>query len=75
MKKKPINKFLLTTAQAQIKEKITDPIPPEKQVAIMLYLYGCTEQDFTDMQNQINAPKPTLVKIQNHLRDRWKEDG
>jgi hypothetical protein len=69
-----MNKFLLDIAKEQIKEKITDSIPPEKQVAIMLYQYGCTEKEFAEMHDEIDAPKPTLVKIQNHLRDRWKLD-
>lgn len=80
MKKKEIvdkpwvNKFLLDTAKAHIKEKITDPMPPEKQVAIMLYLYGCKEQEFADMREYLDIDQPTHLRIQNHLRDRWRED-
>lgn len=70
-----MNKFLLDKAKSEIKEKITERIPPEKQVAIMLYLYGCTEQEFTEMRDHIDVSKPIFVKIQNHLRDRWQEDS
>lgn len=70
-----VNKFLLDTAKQHIKEKITDPMPPEKQVAIMLYLYGCKEQEFSDMREYLDIDKPTHLRIQNHLRDRWREDA
>ena len=69
-----MNKFLLKMAQHQIKEKVIDPIPPEKDVAMTLYLYGCTEQEFTEMRDHLNISDPIFVKIQNHLRDRWREN-
>ena len=66
----------LEIARTEIKNRIIDPNPPEKEVAISLYLYGITEQEFADMKNQLGLalPIPTFVKIQNHLRDEWRKD-
>lgn len=67
------NMFLLKTAQDQIKEKITDAKPPEQQVAIVLFLYGCTEQAFSNMRKHLAIAEPQYLKILNHLRDEWRK--
>lgn len=54
-------------------QRIFDKDPPEKEAAIILFLYGCTEEEFIEKKVHIDLPAPTLVKIQNHLRDEWRK--
>ncbi len=62
----------LRIAREQIQEKIIDPNPPEKDVAIMLFLYGITEGDFIAMRRELLIDDPTHLKILNYLRDEWR---
>ena len=54
-------------------QRIFDKDPPEKEAAILLFLYGCKEEEFVKKKVHIDLPEPTLVKIQNHLRDEWRK--
>jgi len=61
----------LKITQGIIKEKIIDPCPVEQDVAILLFLYGITEDEFSKMKDKLKISNPILLKIQNYLRDEW----
>lgn len=62
----------LKFAILEIQHSIIDAIPPEQNVAMRLWLYGVTEQEFSSMKRHLPIPMPTIVKIENYLRDEWK---
>ena len=56
-----------------IREYIIAPLPPEEHVALILYRKGITEEEFLNMQNSLNVNQPTIIRIANHLRDKWRK--
>lgn len=62
----------LRFAKLEIKNEIKDAIPPELKVAMRLWLWGVTEQEFNDMKADLDISDPVHIKILNHLRDEWK---
>lgn len=55
----------------QIK-KIREAIPPEQEVAMLLYLYKITVEEFINMRRHLNISDPMRTKIINYLSDEWR---
>jgi hypothetical protein len=55
----------------QIK-KIKKVIPPEQEVAMLLYLYEITVEEFINMRRHLNISDPMYIKITNYLTDEWR---
>lgn len=64
----------LKFAILEINNQILNVIPPEQSVAMSLWLRGITEQEFSSMKQHLSIPMPTYVKIENYLRDEWRND-
>lgn len=72
MAKTAIEKLAYT--QEQINDKIVNQYPPEKMVALRLYLFKITEEEFSKMHEALTEISfPIFVTIQNHLRDFWRK--
>lgn len=59
----------------EIDNKIKRSIPPEQEVAMRLWLYGITCEEFNKMHEHLNIPDPTRIKILNYLQDEYRHRG
>lgn len=60
----------LSITKELIQAKIIDALPIEQNIAISLFMYGITENEFGEMELAIS--QPIKIKIQNYLRDEWR---
>ena len=63
----------LKFTKLEIIRAIVEAVPPEKTVAKHLFIYGITEQEFSDMRSFLDISHPTHLKIMNYLRDEWRK--
>lgn len=59
-------------SKMEVENKIKKSIPPEQAVAMRLYLYGVTCEEFNDIKEHLDISDPIRVKILNYLQDEYR---
>ena len=63
---------IMDRSNLKIIMSIMKDIAIEKKCAIALKQNGVTEEDFISMKDKLDLSNPILLKVQNYLRDEWK---